>query len=163
MNLREIPLSTPDGQQVTLSDYAGQAVLVVNVASKCGFTPQYAALQSLYEKYGERGLTVLGLPCNQFMGQEPGGAEQIAEFCELNYGVTFPVLEKIKVNGKHKHPLYEVLSEAPDANGKSGRVKWNFEKFVIAPDDTITRFRSGVKPDSPEVVAAIEAALPPAV
>ncbi len=161
MNIREIPLSTADGKEVTLGDYAGQAVLIVNVASKCGFTPQYGALEALYEEYGKRGFTVLGIPCNQFLGQEPGDAEQIAEFCQLNYGVTFPIMAKTKVNGKSKHPLYAALQEVPDAAGKSGRIKWNFEKFVVAPDDSITRFRSAVTPDSPEIVAAIEAALPP--
>ncbi|RZU65555.1 glutathione peroxidase [Microterricola gilva] len=160
VNIREIPLTTIDGRTTTLNELGDGAVLVVNVASKCGFTPQYAQLEALHEKYGQDGLTVVGFPCNQFAGQEPGDGEKIQDFCTINYGVTFPLFEKVKVNGRHMHPLYEALHEVPDAAGKSGRVKWNFEKFVIGADGTMTRFRSAVKPDDPTVIAAIEAGLP---
>ncbi|SDS92712.1 glutathione peroxidase [Microterricola viridarii] len=159
MSIRDIPLTTLDGRTTTLAEYGDGAVLLVNVASKCGFTPQYAQLEALHEKYGEQGLTVIGLPCNQFAGQEPGNAEKIQDFCQLNYGVSFPLMEKIKVNGRNAHPLYAELHDVPDAAGKSGRVKWNFEKFVIGADGTISRFRSAVKPDDPAVIAAIEAGL----
>lgn len=159
MELREIPLTTIDGERTALAEYADRAVLVVNVASKCGLTPQYTKLEELQRRYGPRGFTVLGFPCNQFLNQEPGDAEQIKTFCSTSYGVTFPLMEKVRVNGRRKHPLYALLHEVPDASGKTGRIKWNFEKFVIAPDDTITRFRPEVEPDDPAVLAAIEAAL----
>ena len=164
--MREIALTTIDGRTTTLAELGGDgaagtgAVLVVNVASKCGFTPQYAQLEALHEKYGPLGLTVVGFPCNQFAGQEPGDAEKIQDFCSINYGVTFPLTEKVKVNGKHAHPIYAALHDVPDATGKSGRIKWNFEKFVIGADGTVSRFRSAVKPDDPAVIAAIEAGLP---
>lgn len=160
MELRDIPFTTIDGEPASLADYADRAVLIVNVASKCGLTPQYEKLEALQRTYGERGLTVLGFPCNQFMGQEPGDGEEIKTFCSTSYGVTFPLMEKIKVNGRKKHPLYEQLREVPDADGKSGRVKWNFEKFLVAPDGSVSRFRPTVEPDDPAVIAAIEAALP---
>ncbi len=160
VNIREIPLTTLDGRSTTLDELGDGAVLVVNVASKCGFTPQYTQLEALYEKYGSQGLTVVGFPCNQFAGQEPGGAEKIQDFCSLNYGVSFPLMEKVKVNGRHSHPLYAELHDVADAAGKSGRVKWNFEKFVIGADGTVSRFRSAIKPDDPAVIAAIEAGLP---
>ncbi len=164
VNIREIPLTTLDGHATTLADLSSTdheqgAVLVVNVASKCGFTPQYAQLEALQEKYGPLGLTVVGFPTNQF-AQESGDAEKIQEFCSLNYGVTFPLIEKVKVNGRNAHPLYAELHDVPDASGKAGRIKWNFEKFVIGADGTMTRFRSAVKPDDPAVIAAIEAGLP---
>lgn len=160
MNLSDIPLITITGDRTSLAAYADRAVLVVNVASRCGFTPQYEKLESLQRTYGDRGFTVLGFPCNQFLGQEPGNAEQIVEFCSATYGVTFPLMEKTKVNGKKKHPLYAELHRVPDASGKAGRVRWNFEKFLIAPDGPIARFRSAVEPDDPSVIAAIETALP---
>lgn len=160
MSIRDIPLTTLDGRSTTLAELGDGPVLVVNVASKCGFTPQYTQLEALHEKYGPQGLTVVGFPCNQFAGQEPGNAEKIQDFCQLNYGVNFPLMGKIKVNGRHAHPLYTELHEVPDAAGKSGRVKWNFEKFVIGADGKISRFRSAVKPDDPAVIAAIEAGLP---
>ena len=160
MELRDIPFTTIDGEPASLADYADRAVLIVNVASKCGLTPQYEKLEALQRTYGERGLTVLGFPCNQFMGQEPGDGEEIKTFCSTSYGVTFPLMEKVKVNGRNKHPLYEQLREVPDAAGKSGRVKWNFEKFLVAPDGSVSRFRPTVEPDDPAVIAAIEAALP---
>ncbi|WP_449282852.1 glutathione peroxidase [Leucobacter sp.] len=160
MKLREIPLTTIDGDTTTLAEYADRAVLVVNVASRCGLTPQYTKLEELQRRYGDRGLTVLGFPCNQFMNQEPGDAEEIKTFCSTSYGVTFPLMAKVRVNGRRKHPLYELLHEVPDAAGRTGRVKWNFEKFVVAPDDSIARFRPTVEPDDPAVIDAIEAALP---
>ena len=160
MELRDIPFTTIDGEPASLADYADRAVLIVNVASKCGLTPQYEKLEALQRTYGDRGLTVLGFPCNQFMGQEPGDGEEIKTFCSTSYGVTFPLMEKIKVNGRKKHPLYEQLREVPDADGKSGRVKWNFEKFLVAPDGSVSRFRPTVEPDDPAVIEAIEAALP---
>ncbi|UOQ60869.1 glutathione peroxidase [Leucobacter rhizosphaerae] len=160
MNLRDIPLTTIDGESTTLAAHADEVVLVVNVASKCGLSPQYETLEALQARYQDRGFTVLGFPCNQFLGQEPGNAEEIKEFCSLTYGVTFPLMEKTKVNGRHKHPLYEILHEVRDADGKKGRVKWNFEKFVIAPDDSISRFRPTVVPDDPAIISVIETALP---
>ncbi|WP_336662001.1 glutathione peroxidase [Leucobacter sp. USHLN154] len=160
MQLRDISFTTIDGDPVSLADYADRAVLVVNVASKCGLTPQYEKLEALQRQYGDRGFTVLGFPCNQFMGQEPGDGEEIKTFCSTSYGVTFPLMEKVKVNGRRKHPLYEQLREIPDADGKAGRVKWNFEKFLVAPDGSVARFRPTVEPDDPSIVSAIEAALP---
>lgn len=158
--LREVPLTTIDGGQTSLAAYADRAVLIVNVASRCGLTPQYAKLEELQRRYADRGLTVLGFPCNQFLGQEPGSADEIKTFCSTSYGVTFPLMEKVRVNGRRKHPLYALLHDVPDAEGKGGRVKWNFEKFLVAPDATVHRFRPAVEPDDPEVIAAIEAALP---
>lgn len=159
--LTEIPLTTLDGASTSLSDYADGAVLVVNVASKCGLTPQYTALEQLAKTYGDRGLTVIGVPCNQFMGQEPGSAEEIAQFCSGTYGVTFPLLAKTDVNGDERHPLYAELSQAADADGKAGDIQWNFEKFLLAPGATVVnRFRPTTAPDAPEVIAAIEAVLP---
>jgi glutathione peroxidase len=137
-----------------------KAVMVVNVASRCGNTPQYEKLEELQKQYEDRGFTVVGFPCNQFMGQEPGTAEEIKEFCSTTYGVTFPLMEKTRVNGWHKHPLYAQLTQVPDAEGHAGRVKWNFEKFLIAPDGTVSRFRPSTQPDDPAVIEAIEKALP---
>ncbi len=159
--LNDIALTTLDGRPTSLADYADHAVLVVNVASKCGLTPQYSALQQLAQDYAQRGLAVLGVPCNQFMGQEPGTAEEIQTFCSTSYGVTFPLLGKTEVNGPGRHPLYAELVKTPDAGGQAGDVQWNFEKFLIAPGGTVvTRFRPRTAPDAPEVVAAIEAVLP---
>ncbi|MYV66345.1 redoxin domain-containing protein [Streptomyces sp. SID2131] len=159
MSLYDIPLKTLTGEPVTLADYRGRAVLVVNVASQCGLTPQYAGLERLQKEYGERGLTVLGVPCNQFAGQEPGSAEEIRTFCSTTYGVSFPLLEKTDVNGADRHPLYAELVKAADAEGKAGDVQWNFEKFLIGADGEVTRFRPRTEPDAPEVVAAVEARL----
>ncbi|MGA1838713.1 glutathione peroxidase [Herbiconiux sp. 11R-BC] len=163
MTLRDIPLTTIDGRATSLADYLGDepqnTVLLVNVASRCGLTPQYAKLEELQRSYAERGFTVLGVPCNQFNGQEPGTASEIVEFCSATYGVTFPLLEKAEVNGEGRHPLYVELTAVPDAQGEAGDVQWNFEKFLLAPDGSITRFRPRTEPDAPEVVAAIEAAL----
>ena len=162
-DIRDIPLTLLDGTPTTLRSYADQAVLVVNVASRCGLTPQYATLQALSDKYAERGLTVLGVPCNQFGGQEPGTADEIQEFCSTTYDVTFPLLAKTDVNGPDRHPLYDALTAVPDASGTAGDIQWNFEKFLLAPDGTaVARFRPRTVPDAPEVIAAIEAVLPAA-
>ncbi|KHO17779.1 glutathione peroxidase [Mycolicibacterium setense] len=161
MSLNDIPLTTLDGKPTTLAELATGAVLVVNVASKCGLTPQYTALEKLAQEYGPRGLTVVGVPCNQFMGQEPGSAEEIQTFCSTNYGVTFPLLAKTDVNGVDRHPLYAELTQAADAAGEAGDIQWNFEKFLLAPGGTVAnRFRPRTEPDAPEVIAAIEAVLP---
>jgi glutathione peroxidase len=159
--LTNIALTTLDGRPTTLAELADGAVLVVNVASKCGLTPQYTALEQLAKDYGERGLTVIGVPCNQFMGQEPGTAEEIETFCSTNYGVTFPLLAKSDVNGPGRHPLYAELTNSPDGSGEAGDVQWNFEKFLLAPGgEVVNRFRPRTVPDAPEVIAAIEAVLP---
>ncbi|MGI5163592.1 glutathione peroxidase [Spirillospora sp. CA-253888] len=162
MSVFEVEIGGLQGGSADLGQYRGtKAVLVVNVASKCGLTPQYAGLERLQERYAERGFTVLGVPCNQFMGQEPGTPEEIATFCSATYGVTFPLTEKVEVNGDGRHPLYKELVDVPDAEGRTGDIQWNFEKFLIAPDGTVAaRFAPGVEPEAPEVVAAIEANLP---
>jgi glutathione peroxidase len=156
MGIRDISLTTIDGAETTLAEYAGKTVLVVNVASRCGNTPQYEKLEQLQKQYEDRGFTVLGFPCNQFMGQEPGSNEEIQEFCSTTYGVTFPLMDKIKVNGKDRHPLYAELTRVVADDGKAGKVTWNFEKYVIAPDGTVSRFRPSTQPDDPAVIAAIE-------
>ncbi|WP_327091204.1 glutathione peroxidase [Nonomuraea sp. NBC_01738] len=158
MSLRDIPIRTLDGEQGTLAALAGdKALLIVNVASKCGLTPQYTGLVELQRQYGERGFSVVGVPCNQFMGQEPGSAEEIQEFCATTYGVDFPLLEKTEVNGPERHPLYDELSAVPDADGQSGDIQWNFEKFLVAKDGTVAaRFRPRTEPGDPAVVSAIE-------
>ena len=138
-----------------LPDLSGKAVLVVNVASKCGLTPQYTGLEKLQAEYGGERFTVLGVPCNQFGGQEPGSPEEIATFCSATYGVSFPLTEKIEVNGPGRHPLYAELTETPDATGAAGDVQWNFEKFLVAPDGAVTRFRPRTEPESEEIVAAV--------
>ena len=161
MSLADIPLTTIDGNPTSLGDYDGRALLVVNVASKCGLTPQYGALEQLARDYTDRGLTVIGVPCNQFMGQEPGTPEEIATFCSTSYGVTFPLLAKVDVNGADRHPLYAELTQTADAAGEAGDVQWNFEKFLIAPSgEVVNRFRPRTEPDATEVIAAIEAVLP---
>ena len=154
--VRDIPIETIDGRTTTLADFGDKTLLVVNVASRCGLTPQYAQLEELQKTYADRGFTVIGFPCNQFLGQEPGSTEEIKEFCSTTYGVTFPLMDKTNVNGAKKHPLYAALTREKDADGKAGKVKWNFEKFVIAPDGSVSRFRPSTLPDAPEVVAAIE-------
>jgi glutathione peroxidase len=156
MGIRDISLTTIDGTETTLAEYADKTVLVVNVASRCGLTPQYEKLEQLQKQYQDQGFTVLGFPCNQFMGQEPGSNEQIADFCSTTYGVTFPLMDKIKVNGKNRHPLYAELTQTVADDGKAGKVKWNFEKYVIAPDGTVSRFRPSTQPDDPKIIAAIE-------
>ena len=161
VSLHNIPLTTLDGSTTTLGELSDGATLVVNVASKCGLTPQYSALEKLARDYAARGLTVVGVPCNQFMGQEPGTAEEIQTFCSSTYGVTFPLLAKSDVNGADRHPLYEELTKAADADGAAGDIQWNFEKFLLAPNGTVVnRFRPRTEPDAPEVVRAIEAVLP---
>ena len=156
-SIHEIELPLLNGEPSRLADYEGKVVLAVNVASKCGFTPQYAGLQRLYDIYADRGFTVLGFPSNQFMGQEPGTAEQIAEFCNLKYGVTFPLYAKLDVKGPKQSPLYEILSAIPDDGGKAGDVKWNFEKFLVGKEGfPVRRFRSKTVPEDPALVAAIE-------
>ena len=149
-----------DGKPESLRAYEGDVVLVVNVASKCGFTPQYGGLQSLYDRYHDRGFTVLGFPCNQFFHQEPGDAAQIQEFCSVNYGVSFPLFAKLDVKGANQNPLYALLTQTPDDSGKAGNVAWNFEKFLITRDGTVAkRFRSRVTPEDARVTDAIEALL----
>ena len=161
MALYDIPLNTLTGEPTSLAAYEGKAVLLVNVASKCGLTPQYAGLERLQQQYGDRGFTVLGVPCNQFAGQEPGSAEEIGTFCSATYGVTFPLLEKTDVNGETRHPLYEELTRTADAEGAAGDVQWNFEKFLLSPKgEVVARIRPRTEPEAPEVVAAIEAQLP---
>jgi glutathione peroxidase len=156
-SLSDIPLTTLDGSTTTLRELTGGAALVVNVASKCGLTPQYTALEQLAKDYRDRGLTVVGVPCNQFMGQEPGTAEEIQEFCSSTYGVTFPLLAKTDVNGPDRHPLFAELTQTADDDGEAGDIQWNFEKFLLAPNGTVVkRFRPRTVPDAPEVVAAIE-------
>jgi len=157
-SLYEIPLKDIGGKDASLKPYAGQVILVVNVASHCGYTPQYAGLESLYKKYGIQGLVVCGFPCNQFGHQEPGTATEIKEFCTAKYNVTFPMFSKLEVNGENRHPLYSAL--AGTNSPFAGNIKWNFTKFLIGRDGKIlNRFASGVKPDSEELTKAVEAAL----
>ncbi|WP_326695291.1 glutathione peroxidase [Streptomyces sp. NBC_01766] len=161
MSLYDIPLRTLTGDPTSLAEYRGMAVLVVNVASQCGLTPQYTGLERLQKQYADRGFTVLGVPCNQFGGQEPGSAEEIGSFCSANYGVTFPMLEKTDVNGEQRHPLYVELTRASDDEATSGDVQWNFEKFLISPaGDVVARIRPRTEPEAPVVVALIEGQLP---
>ena len=157
----DVRIADLHGKPLDLAQFRGVAALVVNVASRCGLTPQYAVLEELHERYADRGFSVLGVPCNQFGGQEPGTAEEIAEFCSASYGVTFPMTEKIEVNGAGRHPLYQALAVEPDAAGYTGDIRWNFEKFLVAPDGTVVaRFAPQTRPQSPEVVAAVEEHLP---
>jgi glutathione peroxidase len=159
-DLLDQPIATLQGEPTTLGALTGgNPALVVNVASRCGLTPQYSQLEALQEEYGPRGFTVVGVPCNQFMGQEPGTAEEIAEFCSATYGVTFPMTEKVEVNGEQAHPVFQRLTAAEDAQGAAGDVQWNFEKFLISGHHVLARFRPRTEPDSPEVRKAIEAAI----
>ena len=159
-SIHEIELPRLDGKPAKLSDYAGKVVLAVNVASKCGFTPQYAGLQALNDRYADRGFIVLGFPSNQFFNQEPGSAEQIQEFCSVNYGVTFPLFAKLDVKGSTQHPLYAILTQVADDAGKAGNVGWNFEKFLVGRDGRVVRrFRSKVVPQDPKLIEAIESLL----
>jgi glutathione peroxidase len=160
MTIYEHELNGLDGEPLDLRDYQDKALLIVNVASKCGLTPQYAGLEKIQEQYGPKGFSVLGVPCNQFMGQEPGTSEEIATFCSTTYGVTFPLAEKVEVNGEGQHPLYADLTAVADSDGKAGDVAWNFEKFLVAPGGAVTRFRPQVEPEDPALIGAIEAALP---
>ncbi|MTD57838.1 glutathione peroxidase [Amycolatopsis pithecellobii] len=160
MALGDISLRTLSGEPATLGGLDRKVLLVVNVASKCGLTPQYAGLERLQERFGDKGFSVAGFPCNQFAGQEPGGSEEIAQFCSATYGVTFPMFEKIDVNGPDRHPLYAELVQTPDAEGAAGDVQWNFEKFLVSGDGKVpARFRPRTEPEAAEVVEAIEAAL----
>ena len=159
--LYDIPVTTIDGRETTLADWAGHVLLIVNVASECGLTDQYRALQELQEEFAMRGFFVLGFPCNQFGGQEPGTEEQIADFCDANSGVTFPLVAKIDVNGESAHPLYRRLTQVADADGEAGDVKWNFEKFVIDDSGEIGgRFRPRTEPDDDAIIDLIEEHLP---
>jgi len=161
VSILDQPLNALDGSPDVLSKARGKTTLLVNVASKCGLTPQYTQLQELQDRYADRDFTVLGVPCNQFMEQEPGTAEDIAQFCSVNYGVTFPLAEKIDVNGEGRHPLYAQLTTTADAEGVDGDIRWNFEKFLISPQgEVVARFAPTVVPDAPEVIEAIEAQLP---
>ena len=161
MTIYDIPISTLSGEPTSLAEHKGKALLLVNVASKCGLTPQYEGLERIQKRFEDRGFSVLGFPCNQFMGQEPGSADEIATFCSTTYGVTFPLYEKIDVNGDDRHPLYAELTKAPDAEGKAGDITWNFEKFLVSPDGAVVaRFRPQVEPEAAEVTGAIEVNLP---
>ena len=161
MSVYDIPISNIDGSDNGLEPLAGSVTLVVNVASKCGLTPQYSGLEKVHEQYADQGFSVVGVPCNQFMGQEPGSAEEIQTFCASTYGVTFPLLAKTDVNGPDRHPLFAELTKAADDSGKAGDVQWNFEKFLLAPGgEVVKRFRPRTEPDAKEVVEAIEAVLP---
>jgi glutathione peroxidase len=157
----ELQVQTLDGHTLDLAQFSGRAALVVNVASRCGLTPQYEALQRVHERFEPRGFSVIGVPCNQFGEQEPGSPEEIAAFCSGEYAVSFPLTAKLDVNGPNRHPLYQELISTPDADGRSGDVQWNFEKFLVSPEGRVVgRFRPVTEPESPEVLTAIEAALP---
>lgn len=159
--LFDIPVTTIDGTDTTLADWAGHVLLIVNTASECGFTDQYDALQGLFDDLAPRGFFVLGFPCNQFGGQEPGSEEEIQAFCRREFGVTFPMFKKIEVNGDNEHPLYTLLKQTADADGEAGDVKWNFEKFVVSPEgEVLGRFRSKTEPDDDAVLDLIEEHLP---
>jgi glutathione peroxidase len=161
VSLYDIPLETLAGEPTSLAEQRGKALLIVNVASKCGLTPQYTALEQLQKRYGDQGFSVIGIPCDQFGHQEPGTADEIQTFCSTTYGVTFPMMTKTNVNGPDRHPLYAQLTETPDADGQAGDVQWNFEKFLVnAHGDVVHRFRPRTTPDDAVVVSAIEAALP---
>lgn len=157
-SIYDIPTKDIDGKATTLKPYEGKVLLIVNVASHCGYTPQYKALEAVYEKYKDKGLLVLGFPCNQFGGQEPGTDEEIKQFCTSKYSVTFPMFDKLEVNGAGRHPLYVAL--AGEGSPFPGDIKWNFTKFLVGRDGKVLkRFESKVKPDAPEVTSAIETAL----
>jgi len=161
VSIFDAPIHTLAGEPTSLAAQQGKALLLVNVASKCGLTPQYAGLERIHEQFAGRGFAVLGFPCNQFMGQEPGSAEEISTFCSTTYGITFPLYEKIDVNGADRHPIYAELTEVPDTEGKAGDITWNFEKFLVSPDGNVVgRFRPQVEPDAAQLVSAIEASLP---
>ncbi|SDF90750.1 glutathione peroxidase [Klenkia brasiliensis] len=160
-DLDAVPVTTLQGEPTTLGELTGRRpALVVNVASRCGLTPQYTQLEQLQQEYGDRGFTVVGVPCNQFAGQEPGTAEEIQEFCSATYGVTFPMTAKVEVNGPDADPLFRSLTEVPDADGQAGPVQWNFEKWLLSADgEVVARFRPRTEPTAPEVRSAIEALL----
>jgi glutathione peroxidase len=161
MSVHDVSINTLAGKPASLGEHAGKTLLLVNVASKCGLTPQYRALEELHEHYADRGFEVLGFPCNQFGGQEPGSSEEIQQFCSMTYGVTFPLFEKIDVNGAHRHPLYDELTKTADAEGHDGDIRWNFEKFLVDPDGkVVARYSPVTTPDDPTIIADIEANLP---
>jgi glutathione peroxidase len=161
MSIYDVQIDSLQGQPLDLADLKGKAVLVVNVASKCGLTPQYTGLEQLQKRYGDRGFTVLGVPCNQFGAQEPGTPEEIESFCSTTYGITFPMTEKLDVNGQRRHPLYVQLTSKEDAEGAAGDIQWNFEKFLVSPDgEVVNRFRPTTEPESGQLTGAIEAVLP---
>lgn len=161
MALYDIPVSALDGSPSSIGEHKGKALLIVNVASRCGLTPQYAGLEKIHEQYADKGFSVLGFPCNQFMGQEPGTPEEIATFCGTTYGITFPLFEKIEVNGDGRHPVYDELTKVPDGDGYAGDIRWNFEKFLVSPEgEVVGRFNPTVTPEDPALVSAIEAQLP---
>ncbi|MDQ4502570.1 glutathione peroxidase [Sinomonas sp. ASV322] len=157
-DLDGIAVTTLAGQTTAFGEWADKVRLVVNVASRCGLAPQYEQLEELQKRYGSRGFTVLAFPSNQFL-QEYADSEKIAEYCTTTWGVTFPVMAKVRVNGRAAHPLYRELTRTPDGEGKAGRITWNFEKFLVLPDGTVHRFRPRVPPDHPAIIALIEAAL----
>lgn len=159
MTLNDIPLTTIEGSTTSLAAFDGKVKLIVNVASRCGLAPQYEKLEAMQKEYGDRGFTVLGFPSNQFL-QELSDTDKIKQYCSTTWGVTFPMFDKVKLNGKNAHPLYKELTQTPDAEGKAGRITWNFEKFVVLPDGSVHRFRPKTEPDAPEIIALIEAALP---
>jgi glutathione peroxidase len=161
MSILDAPLARLDGTPGTLRDLTGGTpALLVNVASRCGLTPQYTGLEKLHEEYADRGFAVVGLPCNQFGGQEPGTSEEIAEFCSATYGVTFPMSEKVEVNGEQRHEVYRALVETPDQKGEAGDVRWNFETFLVDGDGTVVaRFDPTVEPQDPRLNDAIESLL----
>ncbi|MDX6257424.1 MAG: glutathione peroxidase [Frankiales bacterium] len=161
MTIYDIPLTTLSGEPASLAEHKGEVLLIVNVASKCGLTPQYEGLERLQERFADRGFSVLGFPSNQFGGQEPGTSEEIGEFCSATYGVTFPMYSKTDVNGPDRHPLYAELTAIPDAAGVAGDVQWNFEKFLVGPEgEILARIRPQTVPESDEVVSIIESHLP---
>jgi glutathione peroxidase len=160
MALYDIPIHTLKGDDTSLGAYKGKTLLLVNVASKCGLTPQYEGLERLQKTYGDRGFSVVGFPCNQFLGQEPGTADEIETFCSTTYGVTFPLMEKIDVNGEERHPIYAELTEKTDAEGNAGDITWNFEKFLMSPTgEVVARYRPQVEPEDAAIVGDIEAQL----
>jgi glutathione peroxidase len=160
VSIYDSPVKTLQNEPASLEDHRGETLLIVNVASRCGKTPQYTQLEELQQRFGGRGFTVLGFPCNQFGGQEPGTPEEIATFCAVNYGISFPIFEKIDVNGPDRHPLYRELTAVPDGDGYAGDIRWNFEKFLVSPQgEVVARFSPKTAPDAPGVVSAIEAQL----
>lgn len=158
MDIKDIEINLLDGKPTTFGALSKKVTLVVNVASRCGLSPQYEALEAMQKKYGAKGFTVVGVPSNQFF-QELKESDDIANYCSTTWGVTFPMTEKAKLNGKSAHPLYAALTKVKDGDGKAGNVKWNFEKFLILPDGEIHRFRPTTKPDAPEIIALIESNL----
>jgi glutathione peroxidase len=161
VGVRDIPVNTLAGKPSSLGDLGDKTLLIVNVASQCGLTPQYAGLEELHRRFADRGFSVVGFPCNQFGAQEPGTAEEITEFCSVNYGVSFPMFEKVEVNGPGRHAIYAELTQARDADGEAGDIQWNFEKFLVSPRGTVLgRFRPLTEPDAADLVAAVEGNLP---